>query len=76
MLEKSQLVDDKTLPSSGCRSQHNVISLCLRSSLIKNPAERADLKQLMVSVHILQFDQLILISHPSVSSGASLHQTV
>lgn len=75
--EKSQLVnDDETLPSSGGGSQHNLISLCLRSSLIKNPADRADLKQLMVSGHILQFNQLIFISHTFVSSGASLHQTV
>ncbi|CAF98352.1 unnamed protein product [Tetraodon nigroviridis] len=44
--------------------------------LIKNPAERADLKQLMVGVRALPFDQLFLISHTSVSSGASLHQTV
>lgn len=38
-----------TLPSSGHRPHHTLICLCLRS-LIKNPAERADLKQLMVRV--------------------------
>lgn len=76
MWESSQQHSDYTAPSSGRRTQHIVIRLYFLCSLVKNPAERADLKQLMVSVHVLRFARLILTSRTSVSSGASVHQTV